>query len=294
MDNSLQEFDITSNQQPNPSLARSNSLRGRYKQNEHVRELTPNFTKKELDAVEIPNEIAKEIRLEKYRIFGINIMGLVCSLVAAFFITLSMTQKDGTNFLNIADEYIPSPVGMFFLLGFGVFCLMIAFVDYRHIILDVKRYKTDILMGKEKIPHFLIRNYKSLVTRPYYVNWIAFSVYFFGGIIIGIMYAIKAATKNNQKPLEMNTEIIIMICLLVITLIIQALSLVFTRLRKGNIDVYYGYDIVPFEETKELRKRANRTCLIIFFGFLAVILCFVIIPMMIIRKRSGKKIVPFI
>ncbi|WP_051636037.1 MSC_0882 family membrane protein [Mesoplasma photuris] len=256
----------------------------------------PNFDKKELDSVKIPREIAKEIKLEKFRIFGISLVAFICLSVSLFFVILSYTAKDGKNFLNIDPKYVPSPIGMFFLMGFGIVILALAMIDFSHIVKDVKKYKSDLIMGVETIPYFIRRNYKSLITRPIYTNWTAFFIYIFGGASIGITYAINTLNINDTNVLfgKLNTEIIIMIAIEIITLIMHVGSLILVRYRKGNINTYYGYEPIEIEEAKDLRKRASRTCIILFFGFLAIVLFFIIIPYMIVRKKKGKSIIPFI
>ncbi|WP_051350887.1 MSC_0882 family membrane protein [[Acholeplasma] multilocale] len=256
------------------------------------RELTPNFSKKELDSVEIPREIAKEIKFEKFRIFGILFIGFIITFISIFFMCLDLIKIEGKdNFLGMNPDYVPSYVGMMFLLALGIVMLLMGIVDQGHILKDVKRYKADLIMGREKIPYFIKRNYKALLARPIYVNWAAFFIYIFGGITIGIMYAVQAISKGS---VNIKTEIIIMISIEIATLILHVLSLIFNRARMGNLHVYYDRDILPFEQIKDIKKRANRTCLILFFGFLAVVLFFIIIPIMIIRKRDGKSIIPFI
>lgn len=253
--------------------------------------LRPNFTKKELENVEIPDQIAKEIRWEKLRVAGLMLLGMIGLGVSLFFVLVHFLAPvvDSTQ-IKIPTRFIPHPAFMFILMIVSVIFFTFGLIDYGHLKIDVRIYKSDLLMGVEKVPYFLIRNYKSLVARPIYMNWLAFNIYVFGAIIIGIFYIIKAASKNK---IPMNTEIIIMIAILGVTLLIHIISLFFTRARKGNLNAYYGYEIIPFDQVKDIRKRANRLCLTIFFIFLAIILFAVVIPLLIVRRSKGKKVIPF-
>jgi hypothetical protein len=253
--------------------------------------LRPNFTKKELANVELPDQIAKEIRWEKLRVVGLMMLGIIGLTLGLFFVLVHYLAPvvDQTQ-LKIPLEFIPHPAPMFILLAFALLFFAFGFIDYGHLRIDVKAYKGDLLMGIEKIPYFLIRNYKALIARPIYMNWIAFNIYVFGAIVIGIFYIIKAASKGS---VPMSTEIIIMICILASTLLIHLLSLFLTRFRKGNINAYYGYEIIPFDQVKDIRKRTNRTCLTIFFIFLALILFVIVIPWLLISKSKNQKVITF-
>ncbi|AVP49218.1 MSC_0882 family membrane protein [Williamsoniiplasma luminosum] len=252
----------------------------------------PNFTKKQLENAEIPNQIAKEIRLQKLSLTGIIFIGFVLLFISAFFVLVHyLAPIVNDSQLKIPLKFIPHPAVMIILMIFSLLFFLIGLIDFNHLRIGLKSYKTDLLMGVEKIPYFLVRNYKALVARPIYMNWISFSIYLWGGIIIGIFFIIKTATKDNPS---MNTEIIIMISILASTLFIHIISLFFTRARKGNISAYYGYEIVPFDQVKDIRKRTNRICMVIFFVFLTLVLFIVIIPWMIVRKNKNKPIIPFI
>ncbi|PPE05225.1 MSC_0882 family membrane protein [Williamsoniiplasma lucivorax] len=252
----------------------------------------PNFTKKELEHVEVPNQIAKEIRLQKLSLAGIMFIGFVLLFVSTFFVLVHYLAPivDQAQ-LKIPLSFIPNPVVMIILMIVSLLFFIIGLIDSNHLRIGLKSYKTDLLMGVEKIPFFIIRNYKALIARPIYMNWISFSIYFWGGIVIGIFFIIKTASKNNPS---MNTEIIIMIAILGSTLFIHIVSLFFTRARKGNINAYYGYEIVPFDQVKDVRKRTNRICMVIFFILLTLVLFIVIIPWMIVRKNKNKAIIPFL
>lgn len=253
--------------------------------------IKPNFSNKELDAVEIPNQIAKEIRSEKYRVVGLMFLGIIALGIASFFLILHFAinpAEDGTK-LKIPAEWQPNPILMFILMFIGFIFLIVGLIDYSHIRIAVKKYRGDVLMGVEEIPYFLIRNYKALISRPIYLNWLAFNIYVWGGVVIGIFYIIKATSNLGMK-----TEILITITILCVTLFIHITSLIITRARKGNITAYYGYEIVPFEQIKDLSKKTNRTCMIIFFLFISIILLVIVIPYIIIRKNKGKPIIPFI
>lgn len=257
-----------------------------------TKKMKPNFSKTELKAAEIPKEIAKEIRGEKWRTVGLLTIGTLFLGVALFFLLFFylVPETDGLKW-KIPVQFIPHPAPMIIMAVFGLLFFLWGFIDYRHLAIDVKHYKGDILMGHERVPYFILRNYKALLSRPIYLNWAAFNIYFWGGVTIGIFYLIRTITKNK---LMMNTEIIIMLAILVSTLVIQIFSLFKNRARKGRICAYYGYELVAPDVEMNIKKRANRRCLVVFFIALSIILFAIILPWMLIRKNNGKKIIPFI
>ncbi|ATZ16408.1 hypothetical protein JN01_0551 [Entomoplasma freundtii] len=256
------------------------------------RKLKPNFSKTDLRAVEVPREISKEIRGEKWRTTGLIALGSIFMATSLFFLLFYyLVPIENDMRWKIPKQFIPHPAPMIVLAVFGLLFFLWGVIDLTHLKIDVKNYKGDILMGYERVPYFILRNYKALLSRPIYLNWIAFNLYFWGGIAIGVFYLIRTLSKNK---LPMNTEIIIMLTILVLMLVIQIVSLFKTRARKGRICAYYGYELVPPDVELTIKKRANRRCLIIFFSALSVVLFAVIIPWMIVRKNKGKKIIPFV
>lgn len=256
------------------------------------RQLRPNFSNTQINNVEIPNQIAKEIRGEKWRIMGLVFLGTLFMFSGLFFTLLHFLAPVVNDAqLKIPLTVIPHPALMIILATVGLVFFLVGWVDFFNLKIGVRNYRSDILMGVESIPYFLIKNYKSLSVRLIYLNWISFNVYIFGGIIIGIFYAIRSGTKG-AKP--MNTEIIIMFIILVLTLFYQITTLINVRSRKGRICAYYGFEIVPPEQIADVRKRANRLCLIIFLIFLIALFLIIFIPWMIIRKNKNKSLIPFL
>ncbi|AVN64421.1 MULTISPECIES: MSC_0882 family membrane protein [Mesoplasma] len=279
-------------QQPNPNeqnqiknpnyVNSSDSVFGENK----FRGITPEFSKKELEAVTVNKRIAKEIKMEKYKIAFLMFTSIICSIVSAFFIALNYIKlQDGENFLRIDPKLIPSAAIMITILILSSIVMVIALIDLRHIMIDVKGYKSDLLMGKERIPFFIIKSYKKIVKRHIYLNWTCFGIYLYGGLTTLILFLV-----NKSDKVSLDSEIMIFIVILSLTAIIQIFSLIFNYSRKGNIDSFYGYEIVGVPEQIALKKSANKFCMLIFFTILAIVLFVIFIPYFIMRKKSDKKL----
>ncbi|ATZ20889.1 MSC_0882 family membrane protein [Mesoplasma coleopterae] len=248
--------------------------------------IAPEFTKKELEAVNVNKRIAKEIKMEKYKIAFLMFTSIICALVSAFFIALNYIKiQDGQNFLKIKPELIPSAAIMISILILSLIVMVIALIDLRHILIDVKGYKTDLLMGRERIPFFIIKSYKKIVKRHIYLNWTCFGIYLYGGLTTLILFLV-----NKSDKVSLDSEIMIFIIVLSLTAVIQIFSLMFNYSRKGNIDSFYGYEIIPLDQQIALKKAANKFCMLVFFTILAIVLFVIFIPYFIMRKKSDKKL----
>ncbi|ATQ35523.1 hypothetical protein CG007_01910 [Mesoplasma entomophilum] len=271
------------NQIKNPNYVNSNNLAFGDKK---FIAIAPEFTKKELEAVNVNKRIAKEIKMEKYKIAFLMFTSIICSLVSAFFIALNYIKlQDGQNFLKIKPELVPSAAIMISILILSLIVMVIALIDLRHILIDVKGYKTDLLMGKERIPFFIIKSYKKIVKRHIYLNWTCFGIYLYGGLTTLILFLV-----NKSDKVSLDSEIMIFIIVLSLTAVIQIFSLMFNYSRKGNIDSFYGYEIIPLDQQLALKKAANKFCMLVFFTILAIVLFVIFIPYFIMRKKSDKKL----
>ncbi|KNG79276.1 MSC_0882 family membrane protein [Mycoplasma sp. HU2014] len=255
--------------------------------------LLPKFSRKELDNVEMPDQIAKEIRMEKYRILGIQLIGILLVLISAFFLIVYFTANEKTDILGIDKAYIPNPILMGIVGFIGLIILIIGLVDYRQILLGVRTYKTNLLIGKDTIPFFLIKHYRYLIKGPIYINWLCSTIYLYGSLTLGIMIGINEIFKRQNKE-QIISEIIIVGVILIATILFHVFSLISIKWRKGNISSYYGYEILSSEEIKESKKQANKQCLIVFFIILAIVLFIVFIPYMLIRKKKRLSLIPFL
>ncbi|ATZ18047.1 MSC_0882 family membrane protein [Mesoplasma melaleucae] len=283
---------INGMQQPNPNeqnqiknpnyVNSSNSILGEKK----FTEIVPEFSKEELDAVNINKRIAKEIKMEKYKIAFLMFASILCISVSAFFIALNYIKlEDGQNFLKIDSTLVPSAGIMITILVLSLMVMIKALIDLNHILIDVKRYKSDLLMGRERIPFFIIKSYKKIVKRHIYLNWTSFGIYLYGGLTTLILFLV-----NKIDTVHVDSEIMIFIIILSLTAILQIFSLVFNYSRKGNIDSFYGYEIVSIDQQIALKKSANKFCMLIFFTLLAIVLFVLFIPYFIMRKKSNKKL----
>lgn len=250
----------------------------------------PNFSKVQLANVEIPYQISKEIRAEKFRLFNIILINILFFTVGLTFTLIHfLAPIENESQLKIPLKFIPHPAFSIILAIVGLIFGLIATIDQINLKVDLRSYKSDLLMKIEKIPYFLIKNYRNLLVRPIYLNWLAAITYSGLGITIGIFYIIRAASKGSVK---LETELIIMFCLLGLMFFIQVVTLIQTRASKGRITSYYGYEIVPFDEAKALKKTANRRCLVLFLILLTLTLFVVVIPYLILRRSKGKRIIP--
>lgn len=256
-------------------------------------QLKPNFTKQELSSVELPHWIAKEIRGEKYRIFFLTLFSSVFFLISlffilAYFIPTSVENNDGElTKWSIPTTWIPHPAFMIITALFFAIVLIVVGINYFHLVTSVKSYKGDLLMKHQTLPQFIKKGYCSLVTRLVYLNWLAFTIYVVGGIIIGVFFILKATT---HKPYH--TELIIMYVIEGMTFFVHLYSLINIKYRKGNLTANFNADIIPAEEARQLAKSANKKCLIALLVFLAIVFIFVFIPYAILRKRENKSINP--
>jgi len=262
-----------------------------------VEKLRPNFSKAELRNAQLPKRIAKEIRLEKYRILFVNLASSVMLIVSIFFllayfvaVPVHNEARNVTTKWLIDTNYIPHPALMFVLLAIGLVLFIFSWIDYGHVITSVNRYKTDILMNIESVPYFLIKSYRSAVARVIYINWACIATYILTGITIGILFAISAINPAMKLYGEKN------ICYVILGSVaaFHIVALILIHYHKGSLNSYYGKDLISLEEQKQITKTANKRCVIVLFVFLAIILVFIVVPWMLIRKRKGLKPVPFI
>ncbi|ASZ09128.1 hypothetical protein CK556_02000 [Mesoplasma chauliocola] len=271
------------NQINNPNYVNSNSIGLGEKK---YTEIIPEFSKQELNAVVVNKRIAKEIKMEKYKIAFLMFVSILCISVSTFFIVLNYVKlEDGSNFLKIDDSLVPSAAIMITILIFSSICFIKAAIDLNHILIDVKRYKSDILMGRERIPFFIIKSYKKIIKKHIYLNWACFGIYLYGGLTTLILFLV-----NKSNKVHLDSEIMIFIIVLSITAVMQIFTLIFNYSRKGNIDSFYGYEIVTLDQQIALKKAANKFCMVIFFTILAIVLFVVFIPYFIVRKKSNKKL----
>lgn len=261
--------------------------------NQNQLPLKPNFTKQELNSVVLPSWIAKEIRAEKYRIFFLTLFsGIFFAIslffILAYFIPNPIVNLDGEQTKwNIPVDWIPHPAFMIITALFFLFILVLISINYFHLITAVKSYKGDLLMHQQTLPQFIKKEYRALITRTVYLNWLAGTIYLVSGIIIGVFFILKATT---HKPYH--TELIIMYVILGTTAFIHLYSLISVKYRKGNLNANYNGDIVPTDEAHQLAKSANKKCLIVFLVFVVVVFIFIFIPYAIIRKRENRSINP--
>jgi magnesium-transporting ATPase (P-type) len=160
------------------------------------------------------------------------------------------------------------------------------------------------MAGKETIPYFITRNYKNIISRGVYITWVCFATYIIGAISLGILYGLQGLYEGGNDKFyflfwkmgqlkSFKSEITINIVVLILTLGTHITNIVWSRSRKNNVIGYYGSSILPSEEERAIKKRANKICLIILCVVLAIVLFAIVIPWIILRRRRGQSVMPF-
>ncbi|WHQ36760.1 MSC_0882 family membrane protein [Spiroplasma sp. SV19] len=246
----------------------------------------------------IPLEIAREIRSEKVRTLIMITFGLFGTMSTSLFIALYfITHQQGlSSIMEIQAKYIPHPflTITFLLISLGL--LFAGIFDLSRVRIETNNYISHLMRGNHTIPHFLIDNYKKMTVRSIILNWLAFPTYFFGGIILGILYGFQQHAGEEFRfgfwswgiVDDLTAAITITIAILIATLGIHIANIVLTKKRKANIIGYYGYEIVKPEELAALKKKTNRICLVIFIIFLIILTLVISIPWLIARRRKRR------
>ncbi|WP_425378755.1 MSC_0882 family membrane protein [Spiroplasma endosymbiont of Polydrusus pterygomalis] len=248
----------------------------------------------------IPLEIAREIRSEKVRTLIMIIVGFFGTMTTNLFIALYFIshQQELEAIMGIKARYIPHPflTITFLLISLGL--LFAGIFDLSRVRIETNSYLSNLMRGNHTIPHFLIDNYKKMTVRSIILSWLVFPTYFFGGIILGILYGFQQHSGEEFRfgfwswgiVDDLTTAITITIIILIVTLGVHIANIVLTKKRKANIIGYYGYEIVRPEELAALKKKTNRICLVVFIIFLIILTLVISIPWLIARrrKRSGQ------
>ncbi|WP_338985484.1 MSC_0882 family membrane protein [Spiroplasma endosymbiont of Diplazon laetatorius] len=252
----------------------------------------------------MPKEIGKEVRSEKLRIFLMFLIGATGIITSSLMLAIYYKAGEKGTYMGIGRQEVMYPFFSILLLIVSAGFFFVSISDFGFLYSNVKKYERDLYFGRESVPYFITRNYRNLISRSVYLNWISFNIYVFGAIVLGIMYGLQSQYLTNNTNIyflfwkigelkSLESEIKINIIILFTTLIIHVLNLVTTRTRKNNIIGYYGYEIIPQQEIKEIRKKANKVCMIIFFTVLAIILFLIVIPWLIVRKKRGLPLKPW-
>jgi hypothetical protein len=260
----------------------------------------------------LPTQIAKEVRSEKMRVAILMLLGIVgvvlTSILIAGYYTLvgihDETARNAASFAGFKLNAIPYPLVSIFFLIVALFCFFLGVTDYSLLYANVKKYERDLMAGKETIPYFITRNYKNIISRGVYITWVCFATYIIGAISLGILYGLQGLYEGGNDKFyflfwkmgqlkSFKSEITINIVVLILTLGTHITNIVWSRSRKNNVIGYYGSSILPSEEERAIKKRANKICLIILCVVLAIVLFAIVIPWIILRRRRGQSVMPF-
>ncbi|WP_338972893.1 MSC_0882 family membrane protein [Spiroplasma endosymbiont of Panorpa germanica] len=257
----------------------------------------------------IPKQILKEIFLEKTRVALLIIFGLVGLITTSIFTAAYFEAKrmglslsdPNQKIWGIPTVNIPYPFWMISIMIISLSLFLIGLADLLFLNANVKKYEKDLRLGYENVPYFITKNYRAIVARAVYLNWIAFTSYVLMSIVLGILYGMQTAFESGKTDIYLffwkvgnfknfTSEITVTITCLLTVLGIHIANIVFTKIRKNNLISYYGYEILPPDEIRAIKRGANKRCMIIFFVTLFTILFVIVIPIIIIKKKKG---VPF-
>ncbi|WP_338984141.1 MSC_0882 family membrane protein [Spiroplasma endosymbiont of Othius punctulatus] len=248
---------------------------------------------------EIPIAISKEIRSEKLKQFIIFVLSFG-SVVGCSLMLMAYFNEE---LMGISKNSVLHPMlSIPFLLIATLFMLM-SISDSTMLKRSMVKYREDLSRGIDSVPYFLVKNYKNFTRRSVYINWMSFSVYIVGVILLLIFYGLQAQYSSGQRSFyiffwriaelkSLVSEIVVITMILIGTLVMHILNIVWTKGRKNNIIGYYGHEIVHPTELSQIKKSANIKCAIITFVVLSILLFVVFIPWLIIRKKNGKSILP--
>lgn len=248
---------------------------------------------------QIPSAIAHEIRSEKLKQFFIFVLSFSSAIAATLFLMSYYNQE----LMGISKNSVLHPILSIPMLMISTMFMLLTISDSTLLARSMTRYRNDLANGIDSVPYFLTKNYKNFTRRGVYVNWMSFSVYVVGVILLLIFYGLQAQYNSGQKSFyiffwriaelkSLVSEIVVTTIVLVGTLLIHIVHIVWTKARKNNIIGYYGHEIVHPTELAQIKKSANIKCAIILFVVLAILLFAIFIPWLIIRKKGGKSIMP--
>ncbi|ASP28511.1 hypothetical protein SCORR_v1c07390 [Spiroplasma corruscae] len=260
------------------------------------------YKKRLKEASIIPKEIGREIRSEKLRVFILFMVGSIGIIITSLMLAIYYkTDENISKFIGVQKEKVMYPFFSILLLIISVGFFGVSLTDFTLLFSNVRKYERDLIMGNESIPYFITRNYKALISRAIYINWICFSTYIFGSIILGILYSLQSQAGKTAYILfwdigtlkTLQSEITVNIIILLVALLVHVFNIITTRNRKNNIISYYGYEIIPEQEIKNIKKRANKICIIIFCVVMLLLLFLILIPWLIIRRKRGQSLKPW-
>lgn len=245
----------------------------------------------------LPKELASEVRNEKYRLILTMILSFIIILSTLIPLILWIVKNSKDNLIVDDSGLLPHPViiSPFLIIAVGFF--FTAVFDFIKIKREVDTYLRRFHFGSTIIPNFIINSYKKMHMRTIIINWIAFPTYFFGVIIIGILYSLSKLDNPKifgfilltVKVKDLSTEIIIFTIVLFAIFFLQILNIIFIRKRKANIIGFYGYEIVNPNELELLKKKINRRCFIIFLVFIITLTFIISVPILLLRRLRKKQ-----
>ncbi|AJK51312.1 MSC_0882 family membrane protein [Mycoplasma capricolum] len=145
--------------------------------------------------------------------------------------------------------------------------------------IQTKRYQKEILINQNPdfLPFFIIKKYKSLIQKPYYVNYLCSSAYILiaTSLVIYTFYLISLWFRNTQEHvlIVFKSNVIgywIGLIVLIIVVSYHIFALLSVKLLKGNFESTYNRSLLSEEEILRLKKTANRRSLIVLIITIAI------------------------
>lgn len=247
----------------------------------------------------LPLIIIKEIKSEKIKLFILGFLSLLGLLITSFCIILYfiLLKYKFIIFFNITITNIAYPLFwiILFIIFFGILFSII--LDFLRIKNSIYNYLVNTKINNNFIPYFLIFNYKKMIIKTIIFNWLGFSTYFFGIIVLSILYFFQIHTGEKfmfgfwslGEIKDLSKIIIIIIIFIIFMLFLHIINAILIKKRKWNIINYYGREIISSKELMILKKKINRICLCIFVILIIILTLIISIPLLIIKYKNNHK-----
>ncbi|WP_434325800.1 MSC_0882 family membrane protein [Mycoplasma leachii] len=261
--------------------------------NHSYEQLPKNYVQKPvLTNITIPKTIKSLIFFTKVKYKLINLLSFwTCFLLSLFLINkythflTKLINKIGfsiqTDYLNKYIKFISN-----LSLGWIITAIVISFlvlvfymINSYQFKIQTKRYQKEILINQNPdfSPFFIIKKYKSLIQKPYYVNYLCSSAYILiaTSLVIYTFYLISLWFRNTQEHILIvfKSNVIgywIGLIVLIIVVSYHIFALLSVKLLKGNFESAYNRSLLSEEEILKLKKTANRRSLIVLIITIAI------------------------
>ncbi|WP_434328768.1 hypothetical protein V2P69_00870 [Mycoplasma capricolum subsp. capricolum] len=261
--------------------------------NHNYDELSATYNSKPvLTNITIPKTIKSLIFFTKVKYKLINLFSFwTCFLLSLFLInkyTHFLTKLINKIGFSIQMDYLNKYIKFISNLSLGwiITIIVLSFlilvfymINSYQFKIQTKRYQKEILINQNPdfLPFFVIKKYKSLIQKPYYVNYLCSSIYIliFTSLVIYTFYLISLWLKNIQQHILIiiKSNLIgywIALAIFIIVVSYHIFALLTVKLLKGNFESTYNRSLLSEEEILKLKKTANRRSLIVLIITIAI------------------------